>query len=649
MIWRGRSAVRSILCLVLLVSASGAQLLTDDPNDVAFETLNGTVVAGPLALMDLLSLDAADGDLITFTITFQDLQPNSIPYGMFAKIGFQYKDMEYLIETELGLVPSNLASDTTWLYREAGAAVWLNGGHLGTAVVVEGLGGTIQVSMEKIDILDRHGRGAREGDFLESLWMEASDRSGRYHIVGPATTGTVGRLRDFAPDTGESDNLVMTASPGALPVDVVTDRQLQYSNGEAGTFLFHSNMTVYESYEALQIRVLEGPENWFIEPSQSIYEVGNEGEVAFVTVVGIEGRHSHGETHNITMGVETLNGELLTTFPLQIRLTDFPLPAGHHDTLWIHTLEPSGSIDQFYGKGKFVKPFMSTIEESSRATNEYIAPTEQSIGIGTTLGWCIPLRTAMHLGMDFTEENGEIRLQFTSDLPLEGTMQGRLMFYKYQVGSDRGQCKQTDALELAQIEAKPIAVDRDTVADYSASITASLDRVRPTGASLYLELELVSDNPVVGLPVDSIRMVPGGSLQLPLDDYSSSEQIPSALDIHIESAELTRKPGQVAAFYLQINTPGTYEVSAGGGNVSKGIVKDGEEFQVYATAGENDSHIVVKVDGQQSGLALLSLRSDENCDCSSDEITFDEAKESPVAAFGAIVALLGVAVRKLRR
>ncbi len=264
------------------------------------------------------------------------------------------------------------------------------------------------------------------------------------------------------------------------------------------------------------------PDAWSVTTPDSVTLPAGEA-VKVPVLVTTPARHQHGGTQNFTLAIES--DDAWATIDLGIHYLEVPQPAGHHDTLYFHVRHTPSGLEALldplgYSGGQAHMVGVPDTDPEARPVDS----TVSEFG-GHASQWHICLSPSLLLGLDF-DLNGTGRLQasFEAQRPYGvANVTGQLLHFS---GGEVLPCdarkyradNRTETL-LAEMAAPPQELGR---IDIDAPVTPLVDRVPyQKGAALMLVLRLDYANPDSQGPGPA-HLLPGGSLKLPLFEYSDA-------------------------------------------------------------------------------------------------------------------------------
>ncbi len=403
---------------------------------------------------------------------------------------------------------------------------------------------------------------------------------------------------DTLPDTGTLDAKVAVqfgvTSSGHLRLS--SEEPFRASNGEATTFVFYVTATNNGSQEDnVNFEATGFPAKWDITlPSDMQLGAGASTDVP--VIVRTVFAHSHGSTASFVLSMKSSRDassvgriEMGVYYPL------IPQPAGHHDTLYIHTYDRSGDPAAFAvgtafstalsSTGFLQNALMNTLEEDDRAEDTpadgrkcQLAILDPDYPVGTGYCWDIPLDPGLVMGLDFDLSRiGSISATFSSmGIQPQAAIQGRLVYERPTTNAVCDPfCRNWETIDLATINR---TAGVDLLAGGSHTYEADIVPLPEAdllpyvaGASLTLRLEMYVLRPdtwIYGPALPPPALHAGGRIVLPLNEYA--DPVSEVIDfgskgialIPVGEQERLVNPGKTTVFRAKLQNLGnTTDVS----------------------------------------------------------------------------------------
>jgi hypothetical protein len=648
----------AILLLILITSASG-QIIIDPEGDVNTTILEDQQIPiGPQAF-DLLQLDAVESrDTIDFTATIANFQ-RTTDTGLNLFTGFQFDDTEFLCIIEFSSLPIGDITSGYLYKRPAGGAEWVNQ-NITYATVTDGAPATVKFTVDRNDIQNEIGFTPYEGDKLESFWMAITDEITRSQIVGGLP-----RLAPYIhfDDNAESNNVLQLeqGQEQRKGIQLHSPEPIRRTNGEGQTLIFNVTTTNFEEEDReIQFTITDAPADWEVTPLVPVLSVPAGTTVSTPVAVSIPFRHTHGDTVTTTITLSDLETEkTLDSLELGMYFLKIPLPSGHHDTVWFHTLGESDPDATGQYRGTRTTPFLTTNQEQGWDTKNPVQSRSYDLVKPTMFFWCLPINPAMMIGLDMLEGAGETVIDFRSELPLSGTAEGRIMLHGDGQGyMEDSKCSRKPGKEIASFDVGQLNLERGVVVTKEILFETEASRTPPS--MQWMVIEITYNVELSLAPLGYYPTIEHGMhMSLPLADYE--EELPkfqslsdAELDV-LGDSRVKRNPGSVALFEFQLTGEGEYALElignqAGWASLPSSTANEGSLFATVsipndASIGSVLELVIQAQQGEELALAQFSVEVAEG-EFPDDRETANEiverARETPFP-LGLAVAALGIA------
>lgn len=415
-----------------------ADLFADGSGDVELQSADGSV-AQP-APTGAENLDLVGGgvwaeteDALTFYVQLADLTEDSQAAPFMDPdytLDFRFRGQGYriFVATALGNpVNDALGRDATMarLQMEVGPERYQS---VADAEAVLDFGEeAVLVTVPRAAIVDENQAPLSRNATLGQFRATASSLG---FFSFPLPTGQQGgprvglpRLFDAAPDDGFGADYVLKTGRvdqrGRL--FATSDDPVRWTNGEATTLTFTARLT-NTGREALPVRVgTSGTDaGWQVAFSDAL-TVGAGQSVNATLLVTIPFVHNHGLLKTFDATFESTDGSHFASTQLGVYWAEVPQPAGHHDTVWFHSLrqEVPPPFDTVFAG---VHGWFSAKQELDEDEGVAI-PAQFAMAPGPVTGnrgvafWGFYLEPELRMGLDFVLER-EGLAEFVLDLPV---------------------------------------------------------------------------------------------------------------------------------------------------------------------------------------------------------------------------------------
>lgn len=666
-------ALRCILTALLLLTLApaphataqdtGATLRVMEDLSGDLQTTAGTPGPVPRGSMDLRFLDITEAmENLTFTV---GVSPDSgtTDQGI-VEIRFAHGDAEFRLHLE----QRNLVGGWWWMYSlyrveaegESFVAIKEN-------LPRDRVAGTVTAVLEKKDLADRGGVIPFVGRQLTGFWAET---------LSFATTPLP--LTDRMPDEGTGEDF--TFAIGEVQqgdVELWSSSPTRASNGEATTVVFTVTAKNKGPAEARFVFAAEGvPDAWEVVFPNQAPLIGAGETQDYSVLVGLPFRHQHGMVEDVRVTLTNVEDEAdRGSVRLSVNYHSVPQPAGHHDTVYLHstTLGDALTVPMQTAGVVYDRVFMNTLDE-------FAGDRELSVPPGfvddNTWSWQCPLDPVLQMGLDFDLERvGGLSVPFTSQLGITGAVVGGTVDLDWQ---DAGN-GEPQTLTLVDIVGD---APHDLAPGEQARLAATLvpredaDLVPyREGANLVLRL-VVEGTPVgSGFPgPEKPWLDPGGFFSLPLFEYSDPvDGLFSSLggvEVRVDgAAQRQANPGEVVRFpvLVRFTEEADFQVSfAGQGAAQAQVVggskvkvgPDGRTFEVAVTipadARDGDLLDILVIaqkadDADVQGIVRVVPEADTETDHADMPVAGANAADAPGPAVWMLLVALAVVAARRRR
>lgn len=555
------------------VPTAGPTLLLEDPaGDVALNAGGSPAGAVPGAVYsgaDLVALTLSETRSdVTFTLTFDDLKApdeETAPDGMRTIVLFTHNLREFQLEIGRGVTHLSTEYFSYLSYRDDPTAVWSD--------IWVGFGearpdyaaDTLALSLSRDLLADADGAAPFPGRSLGEMRVSSGSQFRESPIFNPnngvlPAVGFPVWVKDEMPEADAP------AATYAIQVGVTqtgharlsSDIPFRASNGEATTYILEakaSNLADREDTFTFGIAGASDRLTVVVPIQVLVLEAGASRDVPVLVTVPFGHQHGDAESFVLEMRSDSDPGSV-GRVEMGIRFLAVPQPAGHHDTVYLHAMPPRQQIGPLL---PFREGFMSTLEEDPAA-----APgNHHSSGSGGIPGqWMYwfyyRLQPTLEMGLDFDlERDGRLVVPIGSATPMMGTK----LFATLYLWSPEAQSQVT----IAMLESESADVQAGAPHRFELAFTASDDADRipfAPGMEMYLDLrvETTTSLPMFGAAEGGAYVAPGGSIQLPLNEWHDDvDEVLSALAgpglSPLGDQERMVNPGEAAIFHVSIANP----------------------------------------------------------------------------------------------
>lgn len=382
------------------------------------------------------------------------------------------------------------------------------------------------------------GRSPGNGDVLTGVWAVSWASLGHATSINDPTLPVKGYLLDVGDRVPDDAGLDVPIRYGgdvsSGGITLVASEPYRASNGAATTYVYDLEAANRgDVARSLVLEALHLPLGWNVTLPGSAVTLEPGATISFQVAVATTFAHDHGTSQAFHLRLaDPLDDSASAMAELGVHYLTVPQPAGHHDTLFLHShpwSETAAYVNPPLG-GTTGLMSMNTLEEDPEdAGIPVIGYSWLASGV-EHYGWSVCLDPGLAMGLDFDLSRlGQIALPVSSERPILGAvLSGRLL--RVAPGMVTSSCfpstyNDLEVTELATVEAtEPAQVGPAGTHTFETTITplADADRVPyEDGAHLVLELTVVADGVGIG-GTGGVAIVPGGWLQLPLDEYADA-------------------------------------------------------------------------------------------------------------------------------
>ncbi len=311
------------------------------------------------------------------------------------------------------------------------------------------------------------------------------------------------------------------------------------SNGEASTFVYNvvaENLA--DGSDAFDLEAVGVPADWDVTlPAARLVMEGTENATLPI-ILRTQFAHEHGTARSFVLELRSrTDGGSVGRVELGIRYPEIAQPAGHHDTLHLHSQGPGddevtialGTFWSLYGgSDPTYWTYMNTHPEDPADERLGVEGRSCDLALGGSGGvrssycWWIPLQPGLEMGLDFDLERlGSIGVPVTSALPAAAATLTGVLVHVQQDPDDPWESTSTVLAELEPGEPVDLG-SGETLVEATIRPTPESDYIAyAPSPAMYLLLEIASDrvSNVGPGPDEGLVLMPGGSLQLPLNEY----------------------------------------------------------------------------------------------------------------------------------
>ena len=511
------------LALLALLPSAQAALLEDPEGDLRVESggPSAPLVGPAYASIDLVALDVSeDPEAFTFTLGLADLaEPDSAPDGRTCWVSFRHGQRAFLIRD--AALNSALGPGLVTLYSRDGDGPWEGRYEADLQATADQASDALTYRLARADMADASGAAPYPGRTLEGLGARCTNSlAGSSFLPGVLDVPAPGTVVDDAPELG----LPMPAWPVRLGAAqsghalLTSPQPFRASNGEATTYRFNvSAHNLGGNEDSFTLAATGVPTGLGITLASDELVLAAGERRAFDVWVEVPFAHDHGSASSFVLELRSASDPgSVGRIELGVRYLAVPQPAGHHDTLFVHSHPELGATDRavkaapgLYGNSGY----LSTLEEDPGDSRDGLSFAGGTSAPGRqTHDFWVPLAPSLMLGLDTDlGRNGHAELVVGSRTPLEAaTISAEVIV----TGGDT-------TLVVARMEPTAVEPRGDLYAAVGELVPqpeADLVPFAP-GRNLYLVATVEDTSPGAYVLVNPPWLMPGSWVQLPLLDY----------------------------------------------------------------------------------------------------------------------------------
>ena len=363
--------------------------------------------------------------------------------------------------------------------------------------------------------IDESGAAPRVGGALTDIHAGSGGRS--HLLVGPVNQ-PYRASQDRLPDNGGGVlDIVYGLTQRGAALD--SAEPFRVSNGESGRFYY--NVSLRADDDGLFTFAIKGlPNGWQVRLPFQELEVRRGETRSFLVEVTVPFAHQHGGRASFVL--EAIADDAIGRLEMGMHYVDTPQPSGHHPRVWLHGWNPFGSGDPLgvlQSRDESTWPYLNALEEDPADMGGTIEPTQNglldfgSVGDAYRVGWIIPLRPGLRMGLNVTDAERPAELSIDTPRALAGAqILGGLYVWR------DGQPTQIAALSSDPTDLPAGGGTLEATVTGEAGVIA----YQP-GQSLTLEVYLAVDEPMFheAHTAPYLRTV-ATWFELPLAEYSDS-------------------------------------------------------------------------------------------------------------------------------
>lgn len=401
-------------------------------------------------------------------------------------------------------------------------------------------------------ILDTDGSPPFAGRQLEGFWAAAYGLEAQAGNFGGAYFSDRMPADDHAKGTTPFPVQYGVQSSGT--VRLFSPDPSRASNGEATTYLFSAfavnGGTKTTTYS---LTVSDVPTGWTASIQRPVIVLAPGEKRQFPVLVTTPFAHIHGDVKRVNLKIQDENdAQSFAHLGLTVNFFAIPQPAGHHNTLFIHSRPgPFNSPVSAVTAGELATMVtMNALADDPADTHQPAdAKLNGTIELGSDYYWAIPLDPSLRLGLDFDPaQTGKLSFPLQAQVPFAGTLGAKL---EVQLSNA--------TVSVGNFTSLPVNLqpNQGTVEELTFTPNPAHSFIpTPRRASLVLTVTLSQPaHAYVSLTPTDPQLLSGGLLTLPLREYHDpiDPSLLSAPDLRFtlqDPVEQRVRPGQVLLYHL---------------------------------------------------------------------------------------------------
>jgi hypothetical protein len=705
----GRWTVVAILALVALAFAPalphaaaqttggpGGSVVLDDPAGDVKTQLGGVPAGGGEAAYPAVDLRGLSVQETPFSVAFT-LTPAALPKdtdpgadGVYYAVMFAHNGREFMLRLQFALraiVPTDNAY-ADLLFRDDPQADWSVIWSSPNDAVVDTGAGTVSIDVARDLFADKDGAAPFPGRALEGLHVRSQSLfSDSDAVIFDVPAKTPQSVTDAMPNAEPYPSLPVLlglAQTGHARLTSLTP--FRASNGEATTFVYNVTATnIGDAPDTFELAATSVPAGYTaVLPVPAVALDGRTSQTVPVLLTMPFG-HQHGALASLVLELKSASDTgSVGRLEIGVRFLAVPQPAGHHDTVYLHTGPATGGIAGLGGVFPAPPGYINTFEQdpTDQAAKD-CAVSFSAEGTGNWhVSWPYRLQPALLMGIDVDAAKvGHFKVPISTTFPALQAQMGSNLYLEPPRTEDGDRPDMVHLAGMALTAPVDLAgggatmvVEGDFVPDAEAPRVAFQE-----GSNLVLWMTLLFKGPnSPGLAGEGACVLPGGSVSLPLREWHDAvDQVLASLDgpglSPLGPQERLVNPGEAVLFPVSIANPldqgKRFRLEVTGPNSGWAVLSD-ESVEVPAH-GTAQATVLVRapaaaVDGERADLVLQAFPGDHPTSrgllrmvavVDSDADQVDDSAAAPVAAkkspgpgaIGPTLALAALAMLARRR
>ncbi|MEK6974722.1 MAG: hypothetical protein AABY18_00105 [Candidatus Thermoplasmatota archaeon] len=558
--------------LPVLAQGEPVPLLTDSVGDVHLEAQGQASPALPLypgADLVALSLIEAAQDF-TFILEADDLRPANEETGadgVSYAVTFTHNGREFMLQLDntlpaiaFFLFPLLAIRDTPtaeWSY------IWADPG----AVTIDYAKDLVTLKLPRDVLADAQGAVPYPGRALTEIRVHAeSALSGAsIQIANDVETEIPFQIIDDMPalDAAAASYDVQFGVLQTGHARLWSDAPFRSSNGEATTYVFEvEGENLGDEDDVFDVVAVGVPSQLTVVVPVPLMAIDGEESTRFPVLVTVPFGHAHGSASKFTLELRShADATAIGRLEMGVRFLAVPQPAGHHDTVYLHT-PAGGNSGSVLG---FQTGSMNTLEDDPDAVAGGFHSTGGAYNLDQTIfSWTYALAPALEIGLDIDlERNGAFAIPISTTLPMfQASMRAELYVEDSAFGGFTGGGGTTIATIAPTA---PVDMAAQSTVKFEGELIPDDEGDEVSfepGRNLFLfiELSVLGPVPTLGVAEESPAVEPGSWLRLPVNEWHDpvDEALASVDGPSLEALspqERLVNPGEAVVFAIAVENP----------------------------------------------------------------------------------------------
>lgn len=433
-LWLGALGALMVLALLPLPAGgqaatppvAGAVLLEDPTGDVTFTVQDtpapvaGTTMYPGADLVSLVMAEERSAILVTLGVAKLPSEQDPGVDGTVYRVMFSHNGREFLVRFVFTLPALGPEPFGQVMFRDSPAAdydtIW------GSQVLLDRTANTMTMEVPRDLLADADGAAPYPGRLLEGIRVESGANFGGGNIQIFVPVGQSYEVQDAMPD----DPAAAPSLPITLGVQQTGNARLssatpfRASNGEATTFIYNvSVVNLSPDNDSFELSATGLPAGYTLVLPVPFVFVEGEGSAEVPVLFTMPFGHQHGALSSFVLEARSLSdAESVGRIEMGVRFLAVPQPAGHHETVYLHSAAQDGGIGPVFG---FQPGYMNTVEDdpNDQDANLYNRGLSSNGPGQWAADFSFPLSPGLEMGLDVDPAKvGTVRVPIGTTLPM---------------------------------------------------------------------------------------------------------------------------------------------------------------------------------------------------------------------------------------